>query len=164
MTQGLQPFNYEETVMKPGILSGLAVNAGTIGSGEINNGGVRQIPAAEYGLPLLVIHGLNDEAIPYEGGPSPNHSKLAFTSVADAVDFWKTANRCLETVETEKLHQGRVHVHRWTQCDYPVVLYTIENWGHYWPGLSAFRQAQKEPEPADFDAAKVIWHFFQNNH
>ena len=149
---------------KPERLSGLAVVSASIGSRESKKGVWQRIAQPESGLPLLVIHGQNDETVPYEGGPSRDHKNREFASVADAIDLWTFVNECTGPAEHQSTHNGRISIKQWSACRYPVVLHTIHDWAHDWPCPRAQAQAENRIVPENYDAAGVIWHFFNALH
>lgn len=90
------------------------------------------IPKPVVPLPFFIIHGTDDRAIPYEGGPSSDKPEgNQFSSVMDAVDFWTDHNGTNAEVQLESL----------------------EGWGHDWPG--------NHFGSTNFEAAEAIWTFFE---
>jgi len=149
---------------KPDRLAGLAVVSASIGSRESGKGVWQRIARPKSGLPLLVIHGQNDETVPYDGGPSKNHKNRKFTSVADAIDFWAAVNQCAGTPEQHSANKGRVSVKQWNAGSHPLVLHTIHDWAHDWPCPRVQPQAENSRALEDYAAAGVIWRFFQGLH
>ncbi len=120
-----------------------------------------QIPAPGMPVPFIVIHGKNDDKVLYEGGPDPRSDNgRTWMSVKSSVAFWTKYNHCREIPQTQSLRQGRVLVQTWSDEERraPVVLYTLENWGHGWPGVSSTSTLEDDPLQG-FDAAEVIWTF-----
>jgi polyhydroxybutyrate depolymerase len=112
-------------------------------------------------LPVLVMHGTADSAVPYDGGPSGAEYPTAGTwtnrSVRYAVDFWTKHNACgptpTETRDAEVTRQTYA-------CQEEVTVYTIDGGGHGWPGGRKARPGAVEPTPPRPDASRVVWEFF----
>ena len=155
---------YRFAAGKPGRLAGIAVAAACIGSREAEDGALQRIAPPASGLPLLVIHGENDETVPYAGGPSKNHKNREFTSVADAIDFWSSTNRCTGPAEQHSAYNGRVSVKQWSGCSHPLVLHTIHDWAHDWPCPRVQPQGANSRVLESYAAAPVIWRFFLSLH
>lgn len=113
-------------------------------------------------LPVLIMHGTADTAVPYDGGPSSSEFPTAGTwtnrSVRYAVDFWTEHNGCTGTPTTSR--DGAVERHTYA-CEKDVVLYAIDGGGHGWPGGGKARPNAVEPAPPRPDASRVVWKFFQ---
>jgi polyhydroxybutyrate depolymerase len=110
-------------------------------------------------VPVLAIHGTADEVVPYEGGPPtrqlPGGETWANTSVADSVGFWAKHNECTSTPEVTEADS--VTVTDYGPCH--VVLYTVKDGGHAWPGGTQPRSAADRVPPTP-DATRVILNFF----
>lgn len=146
---------------KPGRLAGLAMVSGTIGSREMKKGAWKQIVQPLSGLPVLIIHGFYDETIPYFGGPPRNHRNREFISVADTIEFWKSVNHCRGEAEKSTENNGRISVKEWNAGTHPIVFHTIHDWAHNWPGPGTRPESGKSSVLGNYDAAAVIWGFFQ---
>jgi polyhydroxybutyrate depolymerase len=114
-------------------------------------------------LPVLIMHGTADTAVPYDGGPSSAEFPTAGTwtnrPVRYAVDFWTRHNACgpapAETTD------GEVRTQTYA-CEEDVTVYTVDGGGHGWPGGEKARARAVEPTPPRPDASRVIWDFFRN--
>lgn len=146
---------------KPGRLAGLAVVSGTIGSREVKKGVWQQIARPSFGLPVLIIHGYNDQTVPYSGGPSRNHKSREFVSVADSMAFWKSVNQCRGEAGKHSLCSGRVFVQQWMTGTHRLVLHTIYDWAHDWPGPRVPAEDKNSRALENYDAADAIWDFFR---
>lgn len=114
-------------------------------------------------LPVLVIHGTADTAVPYDGGPSGSEFPTAGTwtnrSVRYAVDFWTKHNGCAPA--PEETRDGGITTQTYS-CAEPVTVYTIDGGGHGWPGGEKARPNAVEEAPPRPDASAVLWEFFDS--
>jgi poly(3-hydroxybutyrate) depolymerase len=80
-------------------------------------------------------------------------------AVADAVDFWVGHNRCPVQPRREVLVGGAIARETYGPCagDSRVVVYTLRDGGHDWPG--AWPRWWRRP-PHGFAATEVIGEFF----
>ena len=130
-------------------------------------------------VPTIAFHGLDDTAVPYAGSTSPDGG---FPPVLEVMAARAAVNGCTgePTVETVT---PTVERRSWNGCTAPVVLYTLDNHGHAWPGhrLPVSQEAlasvisplllspgETADELAanllltnnDIDASELIWEFF----
>lgn len=112
-----------------GRLAGIAVVSGALNVERC---------AAPKALPLLVIHGLDDPTVPYDGGP-PNPitaAKLGTwnnASVAQSVSYWATRDGCTAhatTVETAILTDD---VYSGCESGTKLSVVTVLAGTHHWP-------------------------------
>lgn len=127
-------------------------------------------------VPVLAIHGTDDQYVSFTGGPGPaldeltwnDQSRLAFdglpfASVSSAAAEWAELHGCgpdpartdvgtdVELVEYSGCAEGST-----------VRLYVVDGGGHTWPG-STFSRASEPilgPTTEEIDASEVIWSFF----
>ncbi len=110
-------------------LAGAAVVSGAINS----DGSGWCLPEPTRPLPVMIIHGTADRAIPIDGGPSPDKPDgNRFAPLVDAVEFWESRNG----------------------TNAPVRVEILSGWGHSWPGTYF--------DSPDFEAAEAIWDFFNS--
>lgn len=115
-------------------------------------------------VPMLMIHGRADQDMPWEGKPP----QLA--SVSRTVQNWVDINRCSPTPAVELFDpvndatQVKQETYSGCQNDADVILYTIEEGGHKWPGGSNRLQYWLSGNRSqDIDATTEIWAFFENH-
>lgn len=153
-------FAAEKTTM----LAGAAFLAASIGGRASEAEPEWHIPDPQKPLPVLFMHGLEDQDVPYNGGISPRRGGgRTYWSVPDSVGFWVRHNGCQGSAREERLRQGRVIVQSWDNGTdgAAVSLWLIEGWGHDWPG-TYFTGALPEDDPIkDLDAAEILWDFFK---
>ncbi|MFI5953703.1 alpha/beta hydrolase family esterase [Cryptosporangium sp. NPDC051539] len=127
--------------------------------------GAMDMPSCTPARPLSVyaIHGSADPIVPYAGGTSS--SKIAnparagsHRSVAYAVKFWTSADRCGAASSTSR---GAITTVRYAGCadGTEVRLDTVAGGKHAWPGGQANRPGADAPT-TELDATESIWSFF----
>jgi polyhydroxybutyrate depolymerase len=131
-------------------------------------------------VPTIAFHGLDDTVVPYAGSTSPEGG---FPPVLDVMAARAVVNGCTgePTVETVT---PTVERRSWRGCTAPVVLYTLDDHGHAWPGrplpvsqedlashinpVITISTGETADELAanllltnnDIDASELIWEFF----
>jgi len=122
------------------------------------------IPTPVKPLPVLSIHGLTDAYVPFNGGTSPARgTEREYWSVMRSLDIWLQRDGCTAPSQEHDERQGKVHLRTWNHCSSgaQVVLYTIEGWGHVWPGPYFTDDLDPHDPLYNFDAARIIWAFFE---
>jgi polyhydroxybutyrate depolymerase len=155
---------YLFAAQKPETLAAVAVIAATIGSSPSPSEPEVCIPPARAAMPVLAIHGREDDSIPYDGG-SQSKNGHSYVSVKDSIEFWLKANQITTAPKREGARGGRVVQDRWmAQGDDPkVVLCTLEGWKHTIPTMY-FTNKLPEADPLKgFDATAIIWDFFKSH-
>jgi len=121
-------------------------------------------------VPAMAFHGTADWVVPYEGGLMPVLPLRYAADLVHAPDYFVGAeqwvadlaglNGCEPTAEMLPL-QGDVQGRRYASCDQDVdvILYTIEDGGHQWPGGGTIHGAGKNTRY--IDATEEMWQFFQ---
>jgi len=115
--------------------------------------------AATRPMPLLLIHGTADEISSFDDGELEGN-----------LQYWIRRNGCalspMRTWLPDTMKDGtRTRVDSFGACarGADVVMYAVEGGGHHWPGGDEKLTARNGREIRDFDAAIVIWEFF-NKH
>jgi polyhydroxybutyrate depolymerase len=110
-------------------------------------------------MPLLLIHGTADEINSFDDGELEGN-----------LQYWIRRNGCaLSATRTwlpDTTKDGtRTRADSFGGCarGADVVMYAVEGGGHHWPGGDEKLSARNGREIRDFDAAIVIWEFF-NKH
>lgn len=106
---------------------------------------------------VLHIHGLTDSQVRMDGEPGDGIGDVDGMPVADAVDVFRSAGACDAAVITEEPPVTT----RASDCadDRRVVLVTVADAGHQWPGSVPREGAMDQPSDA-LDATAAIWEFF----
>jgi polyhydroxybutyrate depolymerase len=106
---------------------------------------------------VLHIHGLDDNSVRMDGEPGSGIGEVDGMPIADVNALWRTAVDCAEPVITEEPPVTTST----SRCadDRRVVLVTVADAGHQWPGSVAREGAVDQPSDA-LDATALIWEFF----
>jgi polyhydroxybutyrate depolymerase len=120
-------------------------------------------------VPVMHFHGTKDPLVPYDGPPNKKSipSFMRFRSVEDTVTTCAKANGCEEkATETEvDIKEDKLKVKRKEfaagKAKAEVILYTIENGGHTWPG--AISPAIFGLSTKNLCANDTIWEFFKKH-
>jgi polyhydroxybutyrate depolymerase len=113
--------------------------------------------AAPTPTSVLHIHGLEDGSVRMDGEPGDGIADVDGMPVAEVNALWRAADACAEpqvtdeppvTTSVSDCADGR-----------HVVLVTVADAGHQWPGSVAREGATDQPSDA-FDATTMIWEFF----
>lgn len=113
-------------------------------------------------VPMIGIHGLRDTAAPYHGGASwiaPH-----FEPFLEFGAGWARRNRCAPNAPDVEMQDG-VTRREYDQCaeDATVVLYTLRDGGHTWPGGVELPEWFLGKTIEDFDATAEMWRFFEEH-
>ena len=149
------------------ILAAIAPVAGSIGGQASEQESLWRIPEPRSSLSVIIFHGTHDTRIPYDGGrPTENDTKGAYSylSVNESVSFWVTYNACETPPERNISISDTIITDTYTggKNNSSVVLYTIINGTHSWPGGSKGWNGGDEPT-MQLSATEIIWEFF-NDH
>lgn len=118
-------------------------------------------------VPLIAFHGIADPIVPYDGGPlgDPfNPVKPVFPAVEDFVGRWAQRNGCA----ARPIHS--TFAPDVTRLEYPdcadgapVVLHTLAQGGHSWPGGKPPPAWWVGPTSDAVDATREMWAFFRDH-
>jgi polyhydroxybutyrate depolymerase len=141
-------------------IAGIAPIAGTIGGSPPDSDVSYVIPQPDQPVAVIAFHGQQDQNVLYGGGEGPESIEPGRfdMSVADSMAFWVAANGCSGESELETLADDNVLVERYLGCTAPVVLVTIVDGGHAWPGGG--RGLLGEPPTQDISASEMMLEFF----
>lgn len=128
----------------PQRVSAVAVVAGAVGS--YKHGDLLQAPPPAQPVPVVIIHGLRDRIVPFDGGPWGT-LLIPMVSVPHSTLFWILANSCDPDPAVEINPDGTVLTATFAG-DAAVRLHVILDGAHEW-----FRRPT-------FDATDAIWDFF----
>ncbi len=157
-------FAYRFAAERGELLAGFAALAASIGSRTPDTEKTWQMPRPPRPIPLLIMHGTADHSVPFHGRQSQRSGQPRFyQSVAQSADFWRANNQCREARQSQVLSDGAVELTKWTDCagNAPVWLYVLQDWGHIWPGPYFTDKLEDRHPLKGFDAAEIIWNFFE---
>jgi len=114
----------------------------------------------ELDLPISINTGI-------PGPPAPGEESTArrYSTVVDASRYWSTHNGCVKHDRAHDTPNAGVIVDTWYGCDEnaTVQLLTLTDWGHRWPGEYFTSESKYSNGYYGFDAARIIWTFFQRH-
>lgn len=119
--------------------------------------GVIEIDNCKAGqnIPLMHIHGTADASIQFNGGKSPRTGDIIHRSVPETMKIITQLRHCPEP-KINKLSHGDTET-RYECQEAPVILYTILNGEHTWPGGASWRNKIKNK--GAFSASEEAWKF-----
>jgi polyhydroxybutyrate depolymerase len=119
------------------------------------------------GVPLLMINGTDDPAVPYKGrlGYAVGYTLLP---ARETLKQWAKINNCGQkpdrtTIPARASGGLETRVDTYSDCrdGATTVLYSIEKGGHTWPGGEQYVPAKYIGRTSeDLDASETIWKFF----
>ncbi|HJP00297.1 MAG TPA: PHB depolymerase family esterase [Planctomycetota bacterium] len=126
-------------------------------------------------VPVMHFHGLKDEFAPYAGGVLGGGSKRGgksvfepypFKPVPEVIRSWAAHNGCAEEPAELRVGKGVRQEYSGGQGGADVVLWTLEDGGHTWPGGESTR-AERRSGAGDVSkavkASKAMWRFFSTH-
>jgi polyhydroxybutyrate depolymerase len=139
----------------PGTFAAIGTVAAVRGADEIQ-------PAPAGAVPVISFNGLLDPIVPYWGGtPLVSNFISTFMPVQKAMQSWALHNGDLpDPVETLRI--GNAVMTRWSGGAADVVLWTLLDGGHTWPGGNVWPQDAPYVGNInrDINASELMWDFF----
>jgi polyhydroxybutyrate depolymerase len=154
---------YRFAAERTGDLAAAAVVSGAIGSSVENEARSWQIQQPGKALPIIGFHGLADEAVPAGGGISPRkQGNRSYLPVADALDYWRTADGCGTSPAVTTSNNPSVNHLTWENCrdGSSIEFFLLAGWGHQWPAPYFTDRLEPDNPLKGFDATRLIWTFF----
>ena len=146
-------------------LAAIAPISGPLGSRVAPDQPEWRVPPAQKPLPVIILHGTGDKNVPFNGGASRDDPDgRQYVSAQDSAIFWVKQNHCDPLPVRQNQRKGAVEVTSWIGCSdgASVDLYALKDWYHQWPGPYFTAQLDSQDQLYGFDAAEVIWRFFEN--
>jgi polyhydroxybutyrate depolymerase len=108
-------------------------------------------------VPVLAFHGLDDQLVPYEGGTP----KIMEPPIEEWAAAWAARNGCSSTPAITT-PVDTVTLRMWSGCqnNADVILYTLANHGHSWPGSAIM---PKSITSQAVNATDLMWEFFKSH-
>ena len=147
-------------------LAAIAPVSGPLGSRVAPDRPEWRVPPPQALLPVIILHGTGDENVPFNGGASADDPDgRQYVSAQESAEFWVEQNRCDPLPVKMKQREGSVTVTAWIGCSdgAAVDLYALQDWYHQWPGPYFTDQLDPKDPLHGFDAAEVIWRFFESH-
>ena len=121
-------------------------------------------------VPVLHIHGTDDEFVPFAGGVGPKSiTGVRHRSVESTIDAWVRADRCETPPTVDVLPDRTRDGTRVTRTSYrggpngaDVVLVVVEHGGHTWPGRDIGSNILGK-STRNASANDLIWEFFERH-
>jgi polyhydroxybutyrate depolymerase len=147
------------------VFAAIAPVSGSIGGKATEDSSLWVIPKPNYPVSVIVFHGMMDGRIPYNGGqPTVNDTRGAFSylSVNESILFWVNHNNCSIVPSRNTSESGNIIVDTYTNAEKgtEVVLYSIVNGGHAWPGGKKGSEKGDDPNE-EISATDIMWEFFK---
>lgn len=144
-------------------VAAIGISAGSIGRITIGADTVR-VKAPDLPVSVIAFHGKADHTVPYDGG-SETDGPRRIVPVAQSIRMWVTSDGCRPTPDSTILETGNVIRENYRDCraGTEVVLYTINDGTHRWPG---------DPTPwwhfwgstgGGLSATDQMWSFFESH-
>jgi polyhydroxybutyrate depolymerase len=124
---------------------------------------VAQDCAPSRSVPILHMHSILDENVPYTGGQGSGPTNVYFPAVDSVLNVWSLNDNCL--VKEEVLLDNDDYRHaRWSDCDNDATIeyYLTKDGGHAWPGGLKGSESGDTPSTV-ISANDLLWDFFQQH-
>jgi polyhydroxybutyrate depolymerase len=110
-------FTYRFAAERGDLLAAAAPMAASIGGKPSNDAPEWRIPEPVQPLSMIIIHGLADDDITYEGGISRHRGGTrTYWSVEESVKFWVMHNGCNPRAASTDLNEGSVNLKSCDSC------------------------------------------------
>lgn len=142
-------------------IAAVGVTAGSIGMVNENEDTLRIAPPS-HPVSVIHFHGVADPSVPYSGGPESDGPDN-IVSVRNTIRFWVNADHCDPAKVTRTISADKnVIIDTYQPCakKTAVVLYTIIDGTHRWPGDDVPWYTFPGRDDSDVIATNVIWNFF----
>jgi len=149
---------------KPETIAAVATIAATIGSQPSPSEPEVRIPSAKASVPIISLHGREDDVVPYETGGFREWGHR-YVPVKESMAFWIKANQVALLPQREEMMAGRILKETWSGNNKggKVVLYTLEGWKHHLPTKHHTRKLPGTDPLVSFHATEHIWEFFKGH-
>ena len=148
------------------IVAAIAPVAAQIGGQATEEEKLWRIPEPQYPVSVISFNGMNDSRVPYEGGRPANNGTHVFywMSTNESIAFWIGHNMCNKTPEENISDSENIIINTYTagMNDTEVVLVTIVNGTHSWPGGKK-GWIQGDIPALEINATDIMWDFFKHH-
>ena len=144
------------------VFAAVAPVAGVTGGRADDGAPLVIFPAPARPVPVMAFNGKADEMVPYDGGKGRGISKVVYLSVPETMALWVDYNGCSSQPVEETSGGGNIikQVYSGGGGGSEVVLYTILDGTHSWPGGTKLREGGPGPNQ-QISANDLMWEFFQ---
>ena len=151
---------------RPATLAAAAALAGAVGSRGDASAPLARLAPPRASVPVIMLHGEADRTIPY-GDATPGNGPRGreYSSASVSSRFWWSSNGCASHRRERSTVYPGVTIDSWSDCDRSaeVQLLTLHAWGHRWPGPFFTKRVHRDDALYGFDAAEIIWAFFERH-
>jgi polyhydroxybutyrate depolymerase len=113
---------------------------------------------------MIAFHGTGDPIVAFKGAPPGAINPKPFPSIVTWVDNWARRNRCASS-PVDSAVAADVILRKYSNCadDATVVLYSVRNGGHQWPGGTPMPKWMVGRATTSIDATNLMWAFFREH-
>jgi polyhydroxybutyrate depolymerase len=139
------------------MISAIFPVAGTIGTYDPQTKEKNLFPISSNPIDAILFHGLKDEFVPYNGGKG-KRTTHPFLGINESVEYWKEVNKSDDNSKKEYLANGKVIKEEFNSVETfkKVILYTLKEGTHSWPGGSKGLISEGEPVPQEICSVSQI--------
>lgn len=114
-------------------------------------------------VPILHMHSVLDQHVPYTGGVGSGVSKHYNPPIDSVLNVWQQKNQCAQPAKVI-LDNSSYKLTKWYDCpgNVSVHYYLTKDGGHSWPGGESGSIFGDEPSTA-INANDLLWEFFQQH-
>ncbi len=118
------------------IVAAVAPVAGASAGREKAGAPLVVFPQPAHPVSVMAFHGMQDRFIPYGGGPGAGLANAVYLPVRKSIAMWVRYNGCSHSPSTETSPNGNIvrETYAGGREGAEVILYTIRDGGHSWPG------------------------------
>jgi polyhydroxybutyrate depolymerase len=111
----------------PGLVRAVAIGSGTIGT-------VRNSLKPTGPVPILLMHGVRDQRVRYEGGMSPGDPEFDWIGFRGTVDAWRAVNGCTGAEAADVVRTASRVTTTYAGCSVPMKTIEYLDNAHKWDG------------------------------
>ena len=143
-------------------IAAVCVVSGSIGSARGKGVEACRTGPPKTAVPLLAIHGRQDQSVPFAGGLGLHSGGRYYVSAFDSVGLWARYCGCHPTPEVWGDPHGGPSTLTWRDAQGVTwaSLYVLDHWEHAWPGTFNRQRLSPEHPLHTFEASTIIWDFF----
>lgn len=145
-------------------IAAATVIAGFMSDEDLDGNGMAYTCDPERSVPILHIHGLADECVPFEGGQGEGLSSEPREPIQTSINEWAERDGCTtNTVTTLKTLRATCKRHYNCDGETRVELCTLRGHGHAWPSGTLYPRAVRQQcggrMTRVIDANQRLWRF-----